>query len=70
MSFETLAKQYLTDLQKEVNQARITGAFTPELSYRPRLDDFFRKMAGLIDPEIELVFMATQKPKVLTLTEI
>ncbi|MGI9059529.1 MAG: type ISP restriction/modification enzyme [Ktedonobacteraceae bacterium] len=56
MSFETIAKQYLSELQKEVNQARITGAFTPELSYRPRLDDFLRKIARLIDPEIELVF--------------
>ncbi len=63
MSFESLARQYLTDLQREVNQALITGAFTPELSYRPGLDAFFRRMAGLIDPEIELVFEPKKQAK-------
>src|SRR5213080_900825 len=63
MSFETLAKRYLTDLQKEMDQARITEAFTPELSYRPVLNDFFRGIARLIDPEIELVFEPKKQAK-------
>jgi hypothetical protein len=56
MSFGTIAKHYLASLYKERQKALATNESTPELSYRPILDTFFRNIAKLISLEIEIIF--------------
>jgi hypothetical protein len=56
MSFVQLARKYLSELQHEWEIANRSKQATPELSYRPVLDKFFRNLASSINPEIEQVF--------------
>ena len=55
MSFNTVVKAYLRDFIGEVQTAIKTGEFTPELSFRPVLDRFFRKACLNINSEIEII---------------
>ena len=45
MSYKSLIKSYLTNLQKEYQAAVMGKQHTIELSYRPTLDMFFRKLS-------------------------
>lgn len=55
MSFETIAKNYLAELQSQAIAAESSGQLTAELSHRPALHTFFRNMAESIDIDIEVV---------------
>jgi hypothetical protein len=56
MSFQNIAKDYLREMQDQVNQAERTGEFTAELSFRPATHKFFRALAAEIDPEIGVIY--------------
>lgn len=56
MSFEEIAIRYLRELQREQEGAVRGGHHTPELSYRPVLDRFFRDLAGFFGPSINVIF--------------
>ena len=56
MNFEDVALQYLARLCDEYATAQSAGQHTPELSYRPALDDFFHNVANAIEPRIKAVF--------------
>ena len=45
MSYISIVKKYLTNLQKEYQAAVMGGQHTAELSYRPVLDTLFRELA-------------------------
>jgi hypothetical protein len=60
-SFESLARAYLSTLQKEYEKALATGESTPELSYRPVLNEFFNNLAIAINPEVEVIFEPRQQ---------
>lgn len=49
MSFESIVKKYVDELDKSIASAKAAGQHTPELSYRPELDRFFREMSLLVD---------------------
>ena len=56
MTFTSLAKTYLRELQEHLRQAETTGELTPELSYRPATDQFLRRLCGQICPDARIVF--------------
>lgn len=49
MSFESIVKKYVAELDKSMVSAKAAGQHTPELSYRPELHRFFIEMSLLID---------------------
>jgi hypothetical protein len=63
MAFEEIVQRYLSRLQEEITQAYRTGQYTPELSYRPALDEFFLELAQSIDPHIRRVFEPKKQAK-------
>lgn len=54
--FDSIVDTYLDDLRKEVEKSETARESTPELSYRPVLDGFLKKIANLIDPNVEVIF--------------
>jgi len=56
MSFAVISKAYLRELQAQVEESERTGQHTPELSYKPALDKYFRALASLFSSEIFVVF--------------
>jgi SAM-dependent methyltransferase len=54
-NFETLTRAYLSTLQAEYEKALATGEATPELSYRPPIDDFLRKLSASINSEVKIL---------------
>jgi hypothetical protein len=56
MSFESLARGYLRELQETHRDAIRSGEATPELSYRPTLDRFLRSVAAVIDSNIRIIY--------------
>ncbi|QDZ29572.1 type ISP restriction/modification enzyme [Noviherbaspirillum sp. UKPF54] len=56
MTFQTLSRKYLKELEQTF-QASVTGGATPELSYRPALDAFLRDLKEEIYKDgIEIIF--------------
>jgi len=49
MSFESIVKKYIAELDKSISSAKAAGQHTPELSFRPELDRFFREMSLYVD---------------------
>lgn len=56
MSFDSIARNYLSDLHTWYQAAKRSNEFTEELSFRPVLDRFFRDVAKEINSEAEVVF--------------
>lgn len=56
MKFRELARRYLGDLQLEMRSSKRTQQYTPELSYRPVLDRFFRDIVAEIDSKIRVIY--------------
>lgn len=56
MNYESITKQYLNDLEQEYNRAINVGHSTPELSYHPVLDTFFRQITQIIQPNADIIF--------------
>ncbi|MFC1749650.1 type ISP restriction/modification enzyme [Pseudomonadota bacterium] len=56
MSFESITREYLRTLEKEIANAKATGEYTVEMSYKPFLDSYFRQLAHHINGEIETIF--------------
>lgn len=52
MSFLDVAQKYIKQLHNEVEAATVSGQTTPELSFRPILDNFFRDIIQMFDPNI------------------
>ena len=63
MSFEAIALSYLNALQAQFREARRAGQHTPELSYRPTLNQFFKDVAQLIDPCVAVVYEPKKQSK-------
>ena len=61
VTFEDVAVQYLARLCEEYATAQSAGQHTPELSYRPALDAFFRHVAfdQLVTPRTVYIDRAT-----------
>lgn len=55
MNFQSLVSNYLIDLKKAYEHANKSNAYTPELSYRPVIDSFFRSVIRNIDVNIGCV---------------
>lgn len=51
MSYASVIRRYLTDLQREYNSAVRGGQHTAELSYRPVLDTMFHGLARELNPD-------------------
>lgn len=62
-AFVTIAQKYLESLESALREASDTGEFTPELSYRPFLDSFFRELSQNIDPSIGIIFEPRNQSK-------
>ena len=58
-----ILKDYLTRLGNDYKTAIATGNATPELSFRPALDDFLVQMSGFINSKIERIFEPRQQGK-------
>jgi hypothetical protein len=56
MSFESLVRDYLTSMHEYIDAAAATREVTPELSYRPVLDTFLRKISRLYCPDADIIF--------------
>lgn len=54
MTFQELARNYLRQLHQMVLEAQQTGELTPELSFRPPLDGFFRDFATFISTKHDI----------------
>lgn len=52
MSFLNVAQKYINHLHTEVELAITSGQTTPELSFRPILDNFFRDIIQILDSSI------------------
>jgi len=50
MSYASIVRRYLTDLQNEYNSAIRGGQHTAELSYRPVLDALFHGLSHELNP--------------------
>lgn len=55
--------EYIKRLGNDYKTAIATGNATPELSFRPALDDFLMQMSGFIDHKIERIFEPRQQGK-------
>lgn len=56
MSFTVISRVYLRELQAQTEESERSGQHTPELSYKPALDTYFRALASLYSSEIFVVF--------------
>lgn len=54
--FILILTNYLEQLENTYNEALRTGELTPELSYRPLLDQLFEKITNSINPDIKRIF--------------
>ena len=55
--------EYVKRLGNDYETAIATGNATPELSFRPALDDFLVQMSGFIDRKIDRIFEPRQQGK-------
>ena len=55
MTFQQITEQYFTELKKEVAIGVSSGEATHELSYRTSLDNFFKRIASIIDIKIATI---------------
>lgn len=58
-----ILKDYMAKLGNDYHIAIATGNATPELSFRPALDDFLVRMSGFISCKIERIFEPRQQGK-------
>lgn len=56
MSFESISKEYLIDVERLLNSEGYQNEATPELSYRPALNQFLENLARFFNPQIESIF--------------
>lgn len=56
MSFEVTVRDYLASLYRYVETTAATGEATAELSYRPVLDSFIRRLSRLYSPDVDVIF--------------
>ncbi|HAR96741.1 MAG TPA: hypothetical protein DCR97_12390, partial [Deltaproteobacteria bacterium] len=56
MNFEQTVREYLISLHDYIDSAAATGEMTPELSYRPVLDSFLRRLSCLYCPDVDVIF--------------
>lgn len=56
MSFESITHDYLNELIALRSNAELSADFTPELSYKPVLHNFFRNISALISSDIDVIF--------------
>ena len=56
MTFEEIVRDYLVALHNYIDTATSTGQTTAELSYRPILDSFLRRIAQLYCPDVDIIF--------------
>lgn len=56
MSFEDTVREYLVSLHEYVETTAATGETTAELSYRPVLDAFIRRVSQLYCPDVDVIF--------------
>src|SRR5215213_2903984 len=61
--FESIARAYLRNLQRAYGRAVATGQGTPELSFRPELNEFLRNVSSLIHSDIESIFEPRRQAK-------
>jgi hypothetical protein len=62
MSIESLVSQYLNELKRLLAQARQFGDSTPELSFRPALDKFFRALPKTLSiQQVEVIYEPKQQ---------
>lgn len=59
----TILSDYVKTLGKDFQTAVETGNSTPELSYRPALDDFLLQISKYINPRIDRIFEPRQQGK-------
>ena len=59
----TILNDYVNKLEKDYKTAVETGNATPELSFRPALDDFFVRISKFISPKIDRIFEPRQQGK-------
>lgn len=52
MSFNSISKQYIAELQEMYRNNTLTGDYTVELSFRPALDKYFYNLISSIDTNI------------------
>lgn len=56
MSLERTVRDYLASLYDYIDSVASTGETTPELSYRPVLDAFLRKVSRHYCPDVDIIF--------------
>ena len=56
MTFEDTVREYLVAVHQYVQTTAATGETTAELSYRPVLDAFIRKLSKLYCPDVDVIF--------------
>jgi len=56
MNFETITREYLEELKSAQCNADLSADFTPELSYKPILHNYFKNIAALFSNDIEVIF--------------
>lgn len=61
--FEKISLNYINSLATSVKSEGFTDQQTPELSFRPNLDKFFRELSGLINSDIEIIFEPRMQKK-------
>lgn len=54
--FERLSSEYIKSLSSTIRSEGFSEQQTPELSFRPNLDKFFRDISNAISPDIEIIF--------------
>lgn len=59
----TIIKYYINKLERDYRTAIETGNATPELSFRPALDDFLEQISKYINPQIDRIFEPRQQGK-------
>ena len=55
--------EYVKKLSNEYRTALATGNATPELSFRPTLDNFLIQLSEYINPKIDRIFEPRQQGK-------
>ena len=59
----TILKYYINKLERDYRTAIETSNATPELSFRPALDDFLEQISKYINPQIDRIFEPRQQGK-------
>jgi len=55
-NFESIAKEYLGILHREYEHAILSGEYTPELSFRPAIDNYFRVLSTHLNSHVRQIF--------------